>query len=91
MFLLSFGHILQYLPNIGDTVRIAVTYWDIDIGLVMLFKLASVIPSIPVSDIASVQTDLLRPRICIPSFTPIQPEHDVGMVVVIFGPFNSLS
>lgn len=86
---MGFGHIRQYLSDVGDTVRIAVTYWDIDIGLVMLFKLASVIPSISVSDIAPVQTDLLRPGICILSFTTIQPEHDVGMVVVIFGPFDN--
>lgn len=55
--MLNFGHIRQYLPDVADTARIAVTYWDIDIGLVMLFKLASVIPTIPVSDIAPVQSD----------------------------------
>lgn len=89
MLLLDFGHIRQYLTDIGDTVRIAVTYRNVDIGLVMLFKLTSVIPAFPVSDVAPVQTGLLRPGIGILSFTTIQPEHDVGMVVVIFCPFDN--
>ncbi|HAT1685390.1 TPA: hypothetical protein I8Y21_006249 [Klebsiella oxytoca] len=54
MLLLNFGHIRQHLPDIGDTARIAVTYRNIDIGLVMLFKLTSVIPAFPVSDIIPV-------------------------------------
>lgn len=89
MLLLGFGHIRQHLTDVVDTVRVAVTYRNVDIGLVMLFKLTSVIPAFPVSDIAPVQTGLLRPRIGILSFTTIQPEYDMGMVVVIFGPFDN--
>lgn len=85
MFLLGFGHIHQYLPDVGDTVWIAITYRNVDIGLVMLFKLTSVIPAFPVSDITPVQTGLLRAGIGILSFTTIQPEHDMGMVVVVLG------
>lgn len=88
MLLLDFGHIRQYLTDIVDTVWVAVAYRNVDIGLVMLFKLTSVIPAFPVSDIAPVQTGLLRPGIGILSFTTIQPEYDMGMVVVIFGPFD---
>lgn len=56
MLLLNFGDIRQYLSDVGDTVRIAVTYRNVDIGLVMFFKLTSVIPAFPVSDIAPVQS-----------------------------------
>jgi hypothetical protein len=89
MLLLNFGHIRQYLSDVGDTVRIAVTYRNVDIGLVMLFKLTSVIPAFPVSDITPVQTGLLCPGIGILSFTTIQPEHDMGMVVMVFCPFDN--
>ncbi|VUS58532.1 hypothetical protein SB6422_05635 [Klebsiella huaxiensis] len=89
MLLLDFGHIRQYLTDVVDTVWVAVAYRNVDIGLVMLFKLTPVIPAIPVSDITPVHTGLLRPGIGILSFTTIQPEHDVGMVVVVFGPFDN--
>ena len=89
MLLLSFSHIRQNLSDIGDTVRIVVMHRDIDIGPVMLFKLTPVIPAIPVSDITPVQTDLLRPGIGILSFTTIQPENDMSVVVVIFCPFDN--
>ena len=89
MLLLNFGDIRQYLSDVGDTVRIAVTYRNVDIGLVMFFKLTSVIPAFPVSDIAPVQTGLLRPGIGILSFITIQPEHDMGMVAVVFCPFDN--
>lgn len=89
MLLLDFGHIRQYLTDVVDTVRVAVAYRNVDIGLVMLFKLTPVIPAIPVSDIAPVQTSLLRPGIGILSFTTIQPEHDMGMVVMVFCPFDN--
>lgn len=89
MLLLNFGHIRQYLSDVGDTVRIAVTYRNVDVGLVMLFKLTPVIPAIPVSDITPVQTGVLRPGIGILSFTTIQPEHDMGMVVMVFCPFDN--
>lgn len=86
---MGFGHIRQYLSDVGDTVRIAVTYQNVDISLVMLFKLTPVIPAIPVSDIAPVQTGLLGPGICILSFTTIRLEHDMGMVVVVFCPLDN--
>lgn len=87
--MLNFGHIRQYLSDVSDTVRIAVTYRNVDVGLVMLFKLAPVIPAILVSDIDPVQTGLLRPWIGILRFTTIQPEHDMGMVVMVFCPFDN--
>lgn len=89
MLLLDFGQIRQYLTDVVDTVWVAVAYRNVDIGRVMLFKLTPVIPAFPVSDIAPVQTGLLRPRIGILSFTTIQPEYDMGMVVVVFGPFDN--
>lgn len=63
MLLLDFGQIRQYLTDVVDTVKIVITHRNIDIGLVMLFKLTSVIPAFPVSDITPVQTGLLRPGI----------------------------
>ena len=89
MLLLDFGQIRQYLTDVVDTVLVAVAYRNVDIGRVMLFKLTSVIPAFPVSDITPVQTDLLRPRIGILSFTTIQPEHDMGMIVMVFCPFDN--
>ncbi|KZR28104.1 hypothetical protein A3N67_04015 [Enterobacter hormaechei subsp. steigerwaltii] len=49
LFLLNFGHIPQYLTDVVDTVRVAVTYRNVDIGLVMLFKLTPVQPAIGLS------------------------------------------
>ncbi len=89
LLLLNFGHIRQHLPDIGDTARIAVTHRNIDIGRVMLFKLTSVIPAFPLSDITPVQTCLLSPGICVLGFTAIQPEDNVSVVVVILSPFDN--
>lgn len=91
LLLLNFGHIRQHLPDIGDTARIAVTHRNIDIGRVMLFKLTSVIPAFPLSDITPVQTCLLSPGICVLGFTAIQPEDNVSVVVVILSPFDNPS
>ena len=89
MLLLNFGDIRQYLSDVGDTVRIAVTYRNVDIGLVMFFKLTSVIPAS--RSVISLQ---YKPACCaqvlgILSFITIQPVHDMGMVAVVFCPFDN--